>query len=189
MAGNPTARPIQEGFRWTDQVDSQTLGERHLQQLRSRPRRSLHTESRPHSYRQQHRDQVFRPPRTNPRQDGVLVHRRSGLRIWPQHRHPGRRELPRRTRGTPRAGRAPIFRRAESIPSKALSATCFTTACGSRRITYGLTLGGGQINNPGRYLVCSRPSMAKPPLRGDQRALLYRESRRPIQGLGFFGHL
>jgi hypothetical protein len=53
--------------------------------------------------------------------------------------------------------RASIFRVGGSIPSRALSAICCTTALGSRRIRFGLTVGGGQINNPGRYLVLVPP--------------------------------
>src|ERR1035438_7587253 len=40
-----------EGAGWTDQVDSETLGEHHLQQLRSWPRRPVHTKARPHPHR------------------------------------------------------------------------------------------------------------------------------------------
>ena len=47
---------------------------------------------------------------------------------------------------------------------------------------YGLTLGGGKINNPGRYLVLL------PPINGATAAsgtpVLHRESRRPLQGVG-----
>ena len=46
---------------------------------------------------------------------------------------------------------------AGSIPSRALSATCFTTAAWFKKDRYGLTIGGGQINNPGRYLVLLPP--------------------------------
>ena len=46
--------------------------------------------------------------------------------------------------------------RRESIPSRALLAICFTTEW-FKRDRYGLTIGGGQINNPGRYLVLLPP--------------------------------
>src|SRR5580704_2183947 len=45
---------FEEGSGWTDQVDTEALGQHHLQQLRPGPRRSLYTESRPRPYRQQH---------------------------------------------------------------------------------------------------------------------------------------
>ena len=41
-------------------MDSETLGEHYLQQLRPGPRRSVYTESRTHPHRRQHRDQVLR---------------------------------------------------------------------------------------------------------------------------------
>ena len=52
---------------------------------------------------------------------------------------------------------------------------------------YGVTLGGGQINNPGRYLVLL------PPINGATAALgyavLHGESGRSVQGMGCFGHV
>ena len=42
-------------------------------------------------------------------------------------------------------------------PSKASSASWSITACGFDHDRYGLTLGGGQMNNPGRYLVLIPP--------------------------------
>ena len=42
-------------------------------------------------------------------------------------------------------------------PSRASSVTCFTTGLWFKKDTYGLTIGGGQINNPGRYLVLLPP--------------------------------
>ena len=88
---------FEEGLGWTDQVDSETLDEHHLQQLRPWPRRPLHTEARPHPHRRQYRDQVLRQTGKPPRQDGVFLHRRSGLRIW------RRGELPRQYFGRSQA--------------------------------------------------------------------------------------
>ena len=52
---------------------------------------------------------------------------------------------------------------------------------------YGLTLGGGKINNPDRYLVLL------PPINGGdggiRHTLLYGKSGRSIQGVGRFRHL
>ena len=47
---------------------------------------------------------------------------------------------------------------------------------------YGLTIGGGQINNPGRYLVLAPADQR---CHSDFRnAVFHRESRRSIQSLG-----
>ena len=51
---------------------------------------------------------------------------------------------------------------------------------------YGLTLGGGQINNPGRYLVLLPPDQWCD--RSFGHAVFHRESRRSVQSLGRVGH-
>jgi len=51
---------------------------------------------------------------------------------------------------------------------------------------FALTLGGGQINNPGRYLVLAPPIQRRNGgVGGDQCTLLYWNPSDPIQGLGF----
>jgi len=52
---------------------------------------------------------------------------------------------------------------------------------------YALTLGGGQINNPGRYLVLVPPINGDGAVGGGQRPLLHRKPLGSVQGLGFFG--
>ena len=49
----------QKGSRRSDQVDAKTLDRHHLQRLRLGSRRPVHTQSRPHPHRRQHRDQVL----------------------------------------------------------------------------------------------------------------------------------
>ena len=62
------------------------------------------------------------------------------------------------------------------------SASWPTTASGSTSDQFGLTVGGGAINNPGRYLVLL------PPINGAtallRHALLHREPRRPVPAPG-----
>ena len=48
-------------------------------------------------------------------------------------------------------------RYALAVRSRAFSASCSTTAAGSTNDKFGLTLGGGAMNNPGRYLVLLPP--------------------------------
>ena len=52
---------------------------------------------------------------------------------------------------------------------------------------YGFTLGGGKINNPGRYLVLLPPDQWRN--RCLRNALLHGESRRPVQGMGYVRHV
>ena len=52
---------------------------------------------------------------------------------------------------------------------------------------FGLTLGGGQINNPGRYLVLLPPINGESAITAvDEFAVLHGESWRSVQGVGFF---
>ena len=70
------------------------------------------------------------------RQGGVLAHRRRRLR-----------ERRRRQ----------LRRRQPSNPRRTSSASWSTTGSGSHHDHFGLTMGGGAINNPGRYLVLLPP--------------------------------
>ena len=89
-------------------------------------------QARPH--RRQHPGEVLRPARRRRQQGGVHVHVRRGLRI-------------RRRRRSARGGTGGRRRRSTS------SASWPTTACGSTRTGSRSRVGGGAINNPGRYLV------------------------------------
>ncbi len=97
-------------------------------------------------------------PGQTTRQDGVLLHRRSGLRIRPQHNKLERHYLQGVSchGNTDPVGRRRLFQ-AGLTPSKALSASCSTTAPGSRKTRYGIDHRRRQINNPGRYLVLLPP--------------------------------
>ena len=56
--------------------------------------------------------------------------------------------------------------------------------------TFGLTLGGGQINNPGRYLVLlASDQWRNCCYRFDEFTILYRKSRRSLQGVGLIDHV
>src|SRR5208337_2476739 len=71
---------------WANFVASQAMGFPGLQQLRHGRRyagqRKWAIWPLPYPYRRQRRDQVLRPSGEGPRQDGVLAHRRLGMRIW-----------------------------------------------------------------------------------------------------------
>ena len=124
------------GRRRADPLSSERLAvdahERLLRPRLARPSRSL---APPHG--QQHRGEVLRQPQEDLRQGGVLAHARRRMRAR------RRREL----HGQPR-------RRSDS---RAFSASCCTIEAGSPTTSIGLTLGGGAMNNPGRYLVLLPP--------------------------------
>ena len=52
---------------------------------------------------------------------------------------------------------------------------------------YGLTIGGGVMNNPGRYLTLLPPINGADAISGSP--YFTAESRRPVQSLGYLGHL
>ena len=113
-------------------------------------------------HRQQPAHQVLRHARLVHEQGRVLADRRRRLRGW------RRREVLR----------AATRRRRRSTSW----ARCSTTASGSITTRFGLTVGGGVMTNPGRYLVLT------PPINGATafyaEPVLHADPRRPVQGLG-----
>jgi hypothetical protein len=123
----------------------------------------VHSEPRPRPHRRQHRDQVLRQTGKDARQDGVHLHRRYGLRIWPQQDHLGGGVLQgvgchgdtKDAIGTGNFPKGGINPKQSFIGYMLYNRTWF------KKDRYAITVGGGQINNPGRYLVLSLPSTVR----------------------------
>jgi len=54
---------------------------------------------------------------------------------------------------------------------------------------FGLTLGGGQINNPGRYLLLLPPINGECCYRFDEFTVLQQKIPGPLQSMGFVDHV
>ena len=95
-------------------------------------------------------------PESLPRQDGVLLHRRYGLRIRPQHNHVARVNC----HGGKRDPLRPVSANLPNggiDPKQSFIGYMLYNRTWFKKDKYGLTIGGGQINNPGRYLVLLPP--------------------------------
>ena len=160
-------------------------------------RRPVHTEPRPHPHRRQHRDQVFRQP------EKLSTRWRSrSPAIWVANLAPAR---PRRRAYICRAWAVTVTPRIRTRSEPTSADEHFAAGINPKQSfigymlynrfwfkkdRYGLTVGGGQINNPGRYLVLD------PPINGEtaESAAINAPyfTGNPvgsIQGLGFVDHV
>ncbi len=104
--------------------------------IRFRRRCAKYSRPCPLPHRRQHTDQVLRQAGRMAGQDGFFAYRRSGLRAW------RRRKLLYQLE----AGTEAELHRLHVLQPHVV-----------RNDKFGLTLGGGKINNPGRYLVLLPP--------------------------------